>query len=139
MLTVSRKASSEVNRVALTQLLSREQALADVQYDNDEPLLPMYKGMTVIITQNQDKRNGVTNGQPGTVVTMENATIVLKLRNRNIVASIQSRRLSMTNSVSSHGANICLYDLQNTGTDPEQDCAFARLYSSTSRSSLCAL
>ena len=79
MLTMSCKASSEVERVALTQLLSNERVLVDVQYDNDDPLLPMYKAMKVIITQNQYKRKSVTNGQPATVVTMEKATIVLKL------------------------------------------------------------
>lgn len=84
ILTVLRKPSSRVNHVALTKLPSNEQAFADVQYDNDDPQLPRYKGTKVIITQNQDKRNGVTNGQPATVVTMENATIVLKLQNGNI-------------------------------------------------------
>ena len=42
--------------------------------------------MKVIITQNRDKKHGVTNGQSASVVTTENATIVLKLTNGNIVA-----------------------------------------------------
>ena len=44
----------------------------------------MYKDMKLIVSQNQKKRNGITNGQLATVVTMENSTIVLKLRNGNI-------------------------------------------------------
>ena len=42
--------------------------------------------MKVIITQNRDKKNGVTNGQTASVLPTENATIVLKLPNGNIVA-----------------------------------------------------
>ena len=86
VLTVSRKASAQVNKVALTRLFSTENALAEIQFDNDESPLPLYKDMKVIITQNRDKKNGVTNGQSATIVTTENATIVLKLPNGNIVA-----------------------------------------------------
>ena len=86
VLTVSRKASAEVNKVALTKLFSSENALAEIQYDNDESPLPLYKDMKVIITQNRDKKNGVTNGQTASVLTTENTTVVLKLPNGNIVA-----------------------------------------------------
>ena len=86
VLTVSRKASAEVNKVALTKLFSSENALAEIQYDNDESPLPLYKDMKVNITQNRDKKNGVTNGQTASVLTTENTTVVLKLPNGNIVA-----------------------------------------------------
>ena len=86
VLTVSRKASAEVNKVALTKLFSSEHALAEIQYDNGESPLPLYKDMKVIITQNRDKKNGMTNGQTASVLTTQNTTVVLKLPNGNIVA-----------------------------------------------------
>ena len=43
--------------------------------------------MRVIVTQNRDKLNGIVNGKPAIVHCVENATVFLKLRKGNIVAT----------------------------------------------------
>ena len=47
----------------------------------------LYKDMRVIVTQNRDKLNGIVNGKPAIVHCVENATVFLKLRKGNIVAT----------------------------------------------------
>ena len=50
------------------------QPCGDVCFDHADTLDPIYQGMRVILTQNRDKEFHVVNGQPATVVTMQNHT-----------------------------------------------------------------
>ena len=86
ILTVSRRATHTINRIAVEQLFAKETPLAHVKYDNEIDLSPIYKEMKVVITQNRDKKNGVVNRQTATVLYWHQKTIILKLPNNNIVA-----------------------------------------------------
>ena len=80
-LAVSRNAVSRINNLILQNLFPSNSLLAAVKMDDDEPPKNIYRDMRVLITQNRDKKNGVVNGQPATVVMVQGATIILKLPN----------------------------------------------------------
>ena len=46
----------------------------------------IYQSMTVMITQNRDKPNGVVNGQIGFIHSVENKTIFVRLPTDNIIS-----------------------------------------------------
>ena len=54
--------------------------------DNDEPSINIYRGMRVVFSQNRDKKNGLVNGQPATVIMMQGFTVVLQLPNSKKVS-----------------------------------------------------
>ena len=58
-----------------------------MQCDCELPPLPIYKGMSVIITKNSDKKNGVMNGQKAWVDFVHNKTVFLKLPNGSTVST----------------------------------------------------
>ena len=78
ILTVSKKAATRVNKVALQSLFSDADQLGQIPYDSDLGTDCAYRGMKVLITQNRDKENEVVNGQPGTLMYRENASLFLK-------------------------------------------------------------
>ena len=84
MLTVSRNAGQRINEIAVQTIFMGMTAFALIQMDNAESPMPLYKGMQVIITQNRDKENGVTNSQNAEVIHYEQGTILLKLPNSNV-------------------------------------------------------
>ena len=84
-ITVSRNASNRVNMFAIDTYFKDETPLINAQCDCEMPPIPIYRNIAVIITQNIDKENGVVNGQRATVITDENKTIILRLKNGKIV------------------------------------------------------
>ena len=54
--------------------------------DNDEPPVNIHKGMHIVIMQNIDKKNGVVNRQPATVLMMQGLTVILQLPNSKKVS-----------------------------------------------------
>ena len=82
MVTVSRAATSRINIVAVTNLFEESEYLGSNWYDNQhESTRPLYRNVKVLITRNRNKELWVVNGQTGTVVTMQNATVFIKLPN----------------------------------------------------------
>ena len=75
----------------------------------------------MIITQNRDKEFHVVNGQPATVVTMQNQTVFLKLPSKNIVAvypvtnTVDRNRTICHPFVPAYASTICKVQGQNLG------------------------
>ena len=78
ILTVSKKAATRVNKVALQTLFSDGEHLGQIPYDSELRTDWAHQGMKVLITQNTDKENGVVNGQPSTLMYRENASLFLE-------------------------------------------------------------
>ena len=87
VITVSRKASDFVNNVAINCFFPDCLPLIKAQWDCDLPPLPIYENLPVIITQNQNKRNAVVNGQQAVAKLVQNHTIFLILPNGAIVST----------------------------------------------------
>ena len=73
-LAVSRNAVSRINSLVLQNLFPPNTSVGNVQMNNDELPVNIYKGMRVVIMQNRDKKNGVVNGQPAMVLMMQGLT-----------------------------------------------------------------
>ena len=85
ILTVTRSASNRVNAIAVRTLFLNEIPICIVQCDSDLPPIPLYRDMSVIITQNRDKRNGAVNGRRAHVYMVQNNIVLLKLSNGAII------------------------------------------------------
>ena len=79
ILTVTCAGANKVNRIAVETLFRNETPLCRVQCDCDLPPIPIYRNMSVIITQNRDKPNGVVNGQRASVYMSHRNTVFLRL------------------------------------------------------------
>ena len=88
VVTVRRRAANRVNNVAIAYLFQGQTPImTNVQCDCDLPPIPLYPDMSVIISQNRDKENGVVNGQRATVRMVQNKTIFLSLPSGLVVAT----------------------------------------------------
>ena len=85
VITVSRHAANRINTVYITRILDKSSFLGHVTSDCELGEIPVYKGMRVIITHNQNKALSIVNGRIATVVQLERNTLFLKLRNGRIV------------------------------------------------------
>ena len=84
-LTISRKPCNRVNQLVLHRVFNPSDADAQIQYDCDLPISPVYSGMKVMITQNRNKSESVVNGQLATVHSFHNNTMFLTLPNGRVV------------------------------------------------------
>ena len=84
--TVSRAACSRINNLVLTRSFQEAVPICSVHCDSnqDHDAFPVYANMKVLVTQNRDKEGRVVNGQTGTVVSSENNTVLLRLKNRQL-------------------------------------------------------
>ena len=85
VITVSRHAANHINSVFINKILQESTLLGHVTSNCELGKIPVFKGMRVIITQNQNKALSIVNGRIGTVVALERNTLFLKLRNGCIV------------------------------------------------------
>ena len=85
MITVSRHAANCINSVFINKILQKLTLLGHATSDCELGKIPVFKGMRVIITQNQNKALSIVNGRIGTVVALERNTLFLKLCNGHIV------------------------------------------------------
>ena len=85
VITVSCHAANRINTVYITRILGKSSFLGHVTSDCELGEIPVYKGMRVIITQNQNKALSIVNGGIATVMQLERNTLFLKLRNGRIV------------------------------------------------------
>ena len=121
ILTVSKSAAATVNRIAVNNLFVDMHPCGEVRFDNEDSLQPVYRDMKVVITQNRDKELHVVNGQPATVVTMQNKTVFLKLPSENIVAvypvtrTVDGHTATCYPFVPAYASTICKVQGQNLG------------------------
>jgi ATP-dependent exoDNAse (exonuclease V) alpha subunit len=86
ILTFTKQAANRANQVIIDTIFRKENHLALLKLDCNLPVMNIYYGMRVIITQNRDKINGVVNGQLAYVHTVHNHSVYLKLPNHKVVA-----------------------------------------------------
>ena len=86
VITVSRAASTRVNSVVVNHFFRTHTALGEVQMDNDEAPMRIYKNMRVVITQNVNKVKGVVNGQKAIIAMKSRNTVLLRLPNSTLVS-----------------------------------------------------
>lgn len=84
VITISKEACVEVNDYISHKIFENEVPIAYVCFQNRETDIPLYKNQHVLITMNRDKKLGVVNGQPATIISFEGQTIIVKLKNGNI-------------------------------------------------------
>ena len=85
LITVSCHAAIRINTVYITRILDKSSLLGHVTSDCELGHIPVYKGMRVIFTQNQNKALCIVNGRIATVVQLERNILFLKLRNGRII------------------------------------------------------
>lgn len=83
-ITMSRAACTHVNNVIVHHLFQKETPLGMVQCDDYDAMTPLFKGMTILLTENRDKAHGVVNGQLATVDRTERMTILMTLPNGTV-------------------------------------------------------
>ena len=121
ILTVSKAGAAKINRTAVNNLFPDMHPCGEIRFDNSDTLQPIYQDMKVIITQNRDKDLHVVNGQPATVVKMQNQTVFLRLPSENIVAvslvtnTVDSNRTTCHPFVPAYASTICKVQGQNLG------------------------
>lgn len=75
ILTVTKAVAATISRITVNNHFFPDmQPCRDVRFDNADTLDPIYQRTRVILTQNRNKEFHVVNGQPATVVTMQNHT-----------------------------------------------------------------
>ena len=80
-LTVSRAAARRVNGIIIHRVFAEDPPLSSIPLEDETaPLFPRRK-MRVVVTQNMDKRTGVVNGQPATIVNSYGNTLLLQFPN----------------------------------------------------------
>ena len=105
ILTVSKKAATRVNKVALKSLFSDADHLGQIPYESELGTDWAYRGMKVLITQNRDKENGVVNGQPAMLMYRENRSLFLKHPNSYI------RCIHPVTQTDEHGERTVVYPI----------------------------
>ena len=123
MLRVSWNAANRVNRIAADNLFQDKPYFGHIQFDNSDNPQPLYKDMKVIITQNRDKELGVVNGRHATVITVQGASVFLKLSTGRVAAIYPvTRQVEKHYGCEiSHCPCICFYYLQNSRTKPKEN------------------
>jgi hypothetical protein len=77
ILTFTKQAANRANQVIIDTIFRKENPLALLKLDCNLPVMNIYYGMRVLITQNRDKINGVVNGQLAYVHTVHNHSVYL--------------------------------------------------------------
>ena len=78
-MTVSRAATQRVNQVVVDKLFVGQASLSQVpcaSVPDGAEILP-YRGMQIVITENQDKTCRVVNGQEATLVSNHNNRLLI--------------------------------------------------------------
>ena len=74
VLTVTRRSASFINNIIISNVFTNHPLALVVA--EDESLLPIHKGMTIMLTRNVNKTIGFVNGQLVTVQSISNQTII---------------------------------------------------------------
>ena len=119
MLTVSRNAANRVNRIAANNLFSDKPYFGHIQFDNSDNPQPLYKDMKVIVMQNTDKDLGIVNGRHATVITIQGASVFLKLCTGQMAAiyhvttEVENTMIVKYPIVPAYASTICKIQGQN--------------------------